>query len=132
MLNARNQEKITTNKLLTRTNFQGFLNKAPHSSFKKLVVSMPLLLQSLHTRSLVKSVPEGLKPQECKCMKLCKQPPVPLVPDKDEVQGEVAKLRKLEIKTTLEKDTTFNFLVWHKNRIREAFLMHVIAVLDAI
>ncbi len=37
------------------------------------------------------------------------------VPDKDEVQEEVAKLRNLKIKTTLKKDTTLNFLVWHKN-----------------
>jgi hypothetical protein len=41
-------------------------------------------------------------------------------------------LRNLEIKTTIEKDTTLNFLVWHKKRTREAFLMHVTAVLDAI
>jgi hypothetical protein len=54
------------------------------------------------------------------------------VPTKDEVQEEVAKLRNLEIKTTIEKDTTLNFPVWHKNRIQEAFLIHVTAVLDAI
>jgi hypothetical protein len=51
---------------------------------------------------------------------------------KDEVQEEVAKLRNLEIKTTIEKDTTLNFLVWHKNGTRETFLMHVMVVLDAI
>jgi hypothetical protein len=51
---------------------------------------------------------------------------------KDEVQEEVARLRILEIKTTIEKDTTLNFLVWHENGMREAFLMHVTAVLDAI
>jgi hypothetical protein len=51
---------------------------------------------------------------------------------KDEVQEEVAKLRNLKIKTTIEKDTTLNFLVWHKNGTREAFLMHVTVVLDAI
>jgi hypothetical protein len=33
------------------------------------------------------------------------------VPTKDEVQEEVAKLRNLEIKTTIEKDTTLNFPV---------------------
>ncbi len=43
-----------------------------------------------------------------------------------------AKLRNLEIKTTIEKDTTLNFPVWHENRTPEAFLMHVTAVLDAI
>jgi hypothetical protein len=51
---------------------------------------------------------------------------------KDEVQEEVANLRNLEIKTTIEKDTTLNFLVWHKNGTRKAFLMHVTVVLDAI
>jgi hypothetical protein len=54
------------------------------------------------------------------------------VPTKDEVQEEVAKLRNLEIKTTIKIDTTLNFPVWHKNGTREAFLMHVTAVLDAI
>jgi hypothetical protein len=41
-------------------------------------------------------------------------------------------LRNLEIKTTIEKDTTLNFLVWQENRTREAFLMHVMGVLDVI
>jgi hypothetical protein len=82
--------------------------------------------------SLLKSVPEGLKPRECKRTKLCEPPPVPYVPTKDEVQAEVAKLRNLEIKTTIKKDTMLNFPVWHKNGTREAFLMHVTAVLDAI
>ncbi len=112
--------------------FQRFLNQAPHSSFKKLIVSTPLLLQDLHTMSLSKSVPEGLKPRECEQTKLHEPPPVPYVPKKDEVQVEIAKLRNLEIKTTIKKDTTLNFLVWHKNGTREAFLMHVTAVLDAI
>jgi hypothetical protein len=82
--------------------------------------------------SLLKSVPEGLKPRECKRTKLHEPLPVPYVPTKDEVQEEVAKLRNLKIKTTIEKDATLNFLVWHENGMREAFLMHVTAVLDAI
>ncbi len=80
--------------------------------------------------SLSKSVSDGLKPQECKRTKLCEPPPVPNVPMKDEVQEEVAKLRNLEIKTTIKKDTTLNFPVWHKNGTRKTFLLHV-AVLDA-
>jgi hypothetical protein len=32
----------------------------------------------------------------------------------------------------LEEDTTLIFLVWNKNGTREAFLMHVMVVLDAI
>ena len=82
--------------------------------------------------SLLKSVPEGLKPRECEHVKLREPPPVPYVPTKDEVQEEVSRLRNLEIKTTIKKDTTLNFLVWQENRMREAFLMHVTAVLDAI
>jgi hypothetical protein len=54
------------------------------------------------------------------------------VPVKDEVQEEATKMRNLQIKTSLEEDTTLNFLVWHKNGAREAFLMHVMAVLDSI
>jgi hypothetical protein len=59
-------------------------------------------------------------------------PPVPYVPVKDEVQDQVARMHSMEIKTTLEKDTTLNFAVWQENGTREAFLMHVTAVLDAI
>ncbi len=82
--------------------------------------------------SILKSVPEGLKPQEWERVKLHEPPPVPYIPTKDEVQDEVAKLRNLKIKTTIKKDTMLNFLVWHKNRTRKAFLMHVTVVLDAI
>jgi hypothetical protein len=82
--------------------------------------------------SLLKSVPEGLKPQECKRIKLHEPPPVPYVPTKDEIQDEVAKLRNLKLKTTIKKDTTLNFPVWHENRTRKAFLMHVTAVINAI
>ncbi len=80
----------------------------------------------------MKSFPNGLKPRECKRTKLHESPLVPYVPTKDEVQEEVAKLRNLQIKTTIEKDTTLNFLVWHENRTRKAFLMQVMAALDAI
>jgi hypothetical protein len=50
-------------------------------------------------------------------MKLREPPPVPYVPDKDEVQEEVAKLRNLEIKIPLEKDTTLNFPVRHPEKL---------------
>jgi hypothetical protein len=79
--------------------------------------------------SMLKMVPEGLKPQECTQIKLRKPPPVPYVPVKDEVQDDVAKLQSLEIKTMIEKDTTLNLLVWQENGTREAFLMHVTALI---
>jgi hypothetical protein len=82
--------------------------------------------------SLKKSVPKGLNPQECKQTKLREPPPVPYIPKKDKVQEDVPKLQNLQIKTLLEKDTMLNFLVWHKNGTREAFLMHVMVVLDAM
>ncbi len=82
--------------------------------------------------SLAKSIPERLNPCECKRTKLREPPPVPYIPEKDKVQEDISKLRQLQIKTFLEKDTTLNFAVWQENGTREAFLMHVTAVLDAI
>ncbi len=82
--------------------------------------------------SMTKTAPDGLKARECKRIKLRKPPPVPYVPVKDEVQEEVARMRNMEIKTTLEKDTTLNFPVWQENGTRKGFLMHVTAVLNAI
>jgi hypothetical protein len=41
-------------------------------------------------------------------------------------------MRNMEIKMTIEKDTTLNFPVWQENGTREGFLMHVTAVLNAI
>jgi hypothetical protein len=81
---------------------------------------------------MLKMVPDGLKARECERIKLRELLPVPYVPVKDEVQDEVAKMCSMEIKTTLEKDTMLNFAVWQENGTREAFLMHVTAVLDAI
>jgi hypothetical protein len=82
--------------------------------------------------SLAKSVPEGLNPQECKRTKLRKPLLVPYIPKKDKVQEEVSKLRNLQIKTSLEKDTTLSFPMWQENGTREAFLMHATAVLNAM
>ncbi len=92
----------------------------------------PTLLRSLHTMSMTKTVPDGLKARECEQIKLRKPPPVPYVPVKDEVQDEVARMCNMEIKTTIEKDTTLNLPVWQENGTREGFLMHVTAVLDTI
>jgi hypothetical protein len=45
--------------------------------------------------SLSKSVPDGLKPQECKQSRIHKPPPVSYVPTKDEVQEKVSKIENL-------------------------------------
>jgi hypothetical protein len=54
------------------------------------------------------------------------------MPEKDEVKEEVSKMKNLQIKTSLEKDTTLNFPMWYNNGTKEAFLMHVTAVLDVM
>ncbi len=82
--------------------------------------------------SMLETVPDGLKARECDQIKLREPPPVPYVPVKNEVQDEVARMRSMEIKTTIEKDTMLNFSVWQENRTREAFLMHVTAVINVI
>jgi hypothetical protein len=94
------------------------MTQAPLSNFKKLIVTSQTLLRGLH--------------RECKQIKLRKPPPVPYMPVKDEVQDEVARMRSMEIKSTIEKDTTLNFFVWQENGTCEAFLMHVTTVSDAI
>jgi hypothetical protein len=71
--------------------------------------------------SMSKMVPERLKPQECKRVKLCEPPPVPYMPEKDKVQDEVSKKRNMEIKTTIEKDTMLNFPVGKKTRHSKVF-----------
>ncbi len=84
-------------------------------------------MRSTYDEPYKKSVPNGLKPCKCERTKLREPPPMPYIPKKDEVQKEVMRLRNLQIKILLEKDTTLNFLVWHKNGTKEAFLMHITA-----
>jgi hypothetical protein len=64
--------------------------------------------------SMLKMVPKGLMPRACKQVKLHKPPSVPYVPKKDKVQDEVTRMQSMEIKTTIEKDTTLNFLCGKK------------------
>jgi hypothetical protein len=96
---------------LRRKKFLQFVTQAPLSKFKELIVMSPRLLRGLHSMSMLKTVPDGLKARECKRVKLRKLLPVLYVPVKDEVQEEVARMCSMEIKTTLEKDTTLNFTV---------------------
>ncbi len=71
--------------------------------FKELIVTSPTLLRGLHTMSMTKTVPDGLKARECKQIKLREPPPVPYVPVKDKVKDEVARMPNMEIKTTIKK-----------------------------
>ncbi len=59
-------------------------------------------------------------------------PPVPYMLKKDEVQEEVSKMKNLQLKMSIDKNTTLNFLVWYGSGTKEAMLMYVMATLDAI
>jgi hypothetical protein len=76
---------------MRKSSFLRFVTQAPCSNFKQLIVTSPTLLQGLREMSMLKMIPEGLKPQECEQVKLHKPPPVPYVPEIDKVQDEVAK-----------------------------------------
>jgi hypothetical protein len=109
------RRKISINELPTRkSNFLQFVTQALCLNFKKLIVTSPTLLRGLHQMSILKMVPEGLKPQECEQIKLRKPPLVPYVPLKNEVQDEVARVQSLEIKRSIKKDTTLNVAVWQE------------------
>jgi hypothetical protein len=97
------------------------VTQKPLSKFKELIVMSPTLLRGQYTMSMTKTASDGLKARECEQIKLCEPPPVPYVPVRDEVQDEVSKMRDMEIKTTIEKDTTLNFPVWQENGTRKGF-----------
>jgi hypothetical protein len=82
--------------------------------------------------SLAKPVPDGLKPRKRKRLCLREPPPVPYVLEKEKVQEEVSKMKNLQLKMSIVKDTTLNFPVWYGSGTKEAMLMHVMATLDAI
>ncbi len=97
-----------------RTKFQWFTRDPPLSSFKKLIELTPRLLCGLHTMSLAKAVPDGLKDRECKRITSCKQPPVPYVPKKDVVQETVSALsNNRSLKTMIGEGTEVRLPIWH-------------------
>jgi hypothetical protein len=56
----------------------------------------------------------------------------PLRARENKVQEEASKMKGLQLKTSIDKDMTLNFLVWFSNGIKEAMLMHVTGTFDAI
>jgi hypothetical protein len=70
------------------------LHKQPPTFFlKKLIILTPRLVQDLHTMSLMKAVPKGIRDKECKRFALQEHPPVPYVPKKDPIQETVSALK---------------------------------------
>jgi hypothetical protein len=82
--------------------------------------------------SNAKAVPEGIKNCKCKRFALREFPPVPYVPEKDPVQESVSLSKSDQsLKMTIGADAELCLSIWHC-RTREAFLMHVSSVLNAI
>jgi hypothetical protein len=99
-----------------RTIFQWFVSNPPRLSFKKLIVSTPRLLRNLHTMSLAKAAPDGLKDRECKKMALRKRPPFPYLPEKDSVQDTVSSYKDNHLKTLIKEGTGLRVLIWHSGK----------------
>ncbi len=114
-----------------RTSFQRFVSDPPCSSFKKLIVLTPRLLRNLHTMSLAKAAPDGLKDREYEKMALCERPPIPYVPEKDSVQETVSSFKETHLKTLIKEGTELQVPIWHSGT-REAILIHVGSAREAI
>jgi hypothetical protein len=102
---------------------------------RKLILSTPRLLRSLHTLSLAKAVPDCLKDSKCKKIALHKHPLIPYVPEKlterDCVQEMFSAFKENHLKTQLEKGMELLVLIWHSSMC-EAFLIHVGSAQEAI
>jgi hypothetical protein len=106
-----------------QTKFQWFVSDAPRSSFKKLIVSTSRLLRNLHTMSLAKAAPDGLKDCKCEKMALHKCPPIPYVPENDSAQETVSAFKDNHVKTLINKGMDLQVPTWHSGT-RESFLIH--------
>jgi hypothetical protein len=108
------------------------LKQPPSSSFKELIILTLRLVLSLHTMSLAKTVPEGIRDKECKRFALQERPPVPYMPEKDSIQEMVSALKSDQsLKTTIGEDAELRLPILHCGT-RDAFLMHVSTALDGI
>ncbi len=93
-----------------RTKFQWFVSNPPCSSFKKLIVLTPRLLRSLHTMSLAKKAPGGLKDHECKKMALREHPPIPYVLEKTAYKRRFLPTRISTSRRWSKKVRSYEFL----------------------
>jgi hypothetical protein len=103
-----------------------------HSSFKKLIISTPRLIQGLRMMSLANAVPKCIRDKECKRFTLQKCPPAPYVPKKDLVQETLSTPKSDQsLKTTMGEDAELCLLIWQCGTCK-AFFMHVRTALDTI
>jgi hypothetical protein len=76
---------------------------APKSFYKAFFVGTPLGI-ALRNIKMSKAVPDGLKPQECEQGNSRVKPPIPYIPEKDELQEAVESMAsiKLTLPTKME------------------------------
>jgi hypothetical protein len=118
--------------LSSKTRLQCFLATPPLSSFKKLVILTPRLVQGQRMMLLANAVPKGIKDRECKRFALQECPLLPYVPEKDPIQKTVSLLKSDQsLKTTIGADAELCLPIWHCGT-REAFLMQLSSARDAI
>ncbi len=100
----------------------------PKSSFKSLFVWTPLG-KALENLKMSKAVQEGLKPQECEHGSGWVKPPIPYIPEKDDLNetGESSATIKLTLPTKVE----LRVPVWSRGT-PEKFLVHVQQAIAAI
>jgi len=94
---------------------------APKSFFKTLFVGTPLR-RALKIIKMSKAVPEGLKPQECECGSSRVKPPIPYIPEKDDLQEAVES--STSIKLTLPTKVELQVSVWSCGT-PEKFIVHI-------
>ena len=105
------------------TSYQKFVDRPAKSSFKAFFIGTELG-QALRIMSANKSVPEGLKNQECEKGNQKKRPPIPYVPVVNEVQEAISKGKEYSYKIKLPDKTEFSVPIWDTGT-QEAFLIHV-------
>jgi hypothetical protein len=84
----------------------------------------PRLLRNLHTTSLAKALPDGLKDGEWKKNALHECPLIPYVPKKDCVQETVFFFKDNYLKMQIGKGTELQVPIWHSG-VHEALLIHM-------
>ena len=111
------------------TPLQRFLRTPPKGNFKALFIGTPIG-RRLEEMSKSKSVPDGLRDQECERGSRTKRPPISYVPAVDPVQDAVSGTKKYPLKIKLPDNTEFSVPIWNTGT-PEAFLIHVQQALGA-
>ncbi len=81
--------------------------------------------------SLAKAAPNGLKDLKCEKMALRERPPIPYVPEKDNVQETVSSFKDNHLKMLNNEGTELRVLMWCSGT-HKAFLIRVGSAREAI